>query len=156
MTDMADPYYAEMKQHKRDADWLFACMYANYCIPKKCTCGGAITVETDERGRNYYVCKVFEVRMVVTLINSSKLLNGNQSHKYYFPSRTMVCTSDVPAMTQSRKSLMWWKVNFARRSRSTVGCNLRLRKCVRISKSLRIYWWGVADRILSSIWCNVI
>ncbi|WZY70528.1 hypothetical protein YC2023_002768 [Brassica napus] len=60
MTDMADPYYAEMKQHKRDADWLFACMYANYCIPKKCTCGGAITVETDERGRNYYVCKVFE------------------------------------------------------------------------------------------------
>nr|VDD23502.1 unnamed protein product [Brassica rapa] len=60
MTDMADPYYVEMKQHKRDADWLFACMYANYCIPKKCTCGGAITVETDERGRNYYVCKVFE------------------------------------------------------------------------------------------------
>ncbi|KAG2271369.1 hypothetical protein Bca52824_065924 [Brassica carinata] len=60
MTDMADPYYAEMKQHKRDADWLFACMYANYCIPKKCTCGGAITIETDERGRNYYVCKVFE------------------------------------------------------------------------------------------------
>ncbi|KAG2270535.1 hypothetical protein Bca4012_072733 [Brassica carinata] len=40
---MADPYYAEMKQHKRDADWLFACMYANYCIPKKYTCGGAIT-----------------------------------------------------------------------------------------------------------------
>ncbi|CDY07857.1 BnaC03g47650D [Brassica napus] len=60
MTDRADPYYAEMKQHKRDADWLFPCMYANYCIPKKCACGGAITVETDERGRNYYVCKVFE------------------------------------------------------------------------------------------------
>ncbi|KAL0853970.1 hypothetical protein Bca101_059122 [Brassica carinata] len=60
MTDMADPYYADMKQHKRDADWLYACMYANYCIPKKCTCGGAITVETDERARNYYVCKVFE------------------------------------------------------------------------------------------------
>ncbi|WZZ20690.1 hypothetical protein YC2023_122077 [Brassica napus] len=82
MTDMADPYYVEMKQHKRDADWLFSCMYANYCIPKKCTCGGAITVKTDERGRNYYVCKVFEVRM------------------------TMVCTSDIPALTQSRKSLM--------------------------------------------------
>ncbi|KAG2312952.1 hypothetical protein Bca52824_024509 [Brassica carinata] len=60
MTDMADPYYAEMKQHKRDADWLYACAYANYYIPKKCTCGGAIVVETDDRGRNYYVCKVFE------------------------------------------------------------------------------------------------
>ncbi|KAG2314487.1 hypothetical protein Bca52824_017609 [Brassica carinata] len=57
---MADPYYADMKQHKRDADWLYAYMYANYCIPKKCTCGGAITVETDERARNYSVCKVFE------------------------------------------------------------------------------------------------
>ncbi|KAL0655382.1 hypothetical protein Bca4012_075966 [Brassica carinata] len=73
MTDMADPYYAEMKQQKRDADWLFPCMYANCCIPKKCTCGGTITVETDERGRNYYVCKVFEVRMVVTLINNDSL-----------------------------------------------------------------------------------
>ncbi|KAL0742012.1 hypothetical protein Bca4012_083525 [Brassica carinata] len=57
---MADPYYADMKQHKQDAGWLYACMYANYCIPKKCTCGWVITVETDERGRNYYVCKVFE------------------------------------------------------------------------------------------------
>ncbi|KAG2305290.1 hypothetical protein Bca52824_033941 [Brassica carinata] len=60
MTDMADPYNADMKQQKRDADWLYACMYANYSIPKKCTCGGTITVKTDERGRNYYVCKVFE------------------------------------------------------------------------------------------------
>ncbi|KAG2306930.1 hypothetical protein Bca52824_026678 [Brassica carinata] len=60
MTDMADPYYEEMKQHKRDADWIYAYAYANHCIPKKCTCGGAITVETDERGRNYYICKVFE------------------------------------------------------------------------------------------------
>ncbi|KAG2311391.1 hypothetical protein Bca52824_022948 [Brassica carinata] len=60
MTDMADPYYAEMKQHKREADWLHAYVYANYCIPTKCTCGGAVTVDTDERGRNYYVCKVYE------------------------------------------------------------------------------------------------
>ncbi|KAG2311323.1 hypothetical protein Bca52824_022880 [Brassica carinata] len=60
MTDMADPYYAERKQHKREADWLHACVYANYCIPTKCTCGEAITADTDERGRNYYVCKVYE------------------------------------------------------------------------------------------------
>ncbi|KAL0715858.1 hypothetical protein Bca4012_065180 [Brassica carinata] len=73
MTDMADPYYADMKQHKRDADWLYAYMYANYCIPKKCTCGGAITVETDERARNYSVCKVFEVRLEVNLIDDDGL-----------------------------------------------------------------------------------
>ncbi|KAL0733815.1 hypothetical protein Bca4012_010025 [Brassica carinata] len=36
------------------------CVYANYKIPTKCICGGAITVETDERGRNYYVCKDFK------------------------------------------------------------------------------------------------
>lgn len=99
---MADPYYAEMKQHKWDADWLYACAYANYCIPKKYTCGGAITVETDERGRNYYVCKVFEVRMEVNLINYSNFFS-KQTHKYIFPSRTMVCTSDMSALTQSRK-----------------------------------------------------
>ncbi|KAG2330303.1 hypothetical protein Bca4012_020093 [Brassica carinata] len=57
---MMDPYFADMKQHKRDTDWLYAIVDSHYCIPKKCTCGGAITVETDERGRNYYVCKVFE------------------------------------------------------------------------------------------------
>ncbi|KAG2322859.1 hypothetical protein Bca52824_016072 [Brassica carinata] len=57
---MTDPYYADMQQHERDSDWLEAVTYAHYCIPKKCTCGGPITVETDKRGRNYYVCKDFK------------------------------------------------------------------------------------------------
>ncbi|KAG2305103.1 hypothetical protein Bca52824_033754 [Brassica carinata] len=57
---MTDPHYADMKQHKRDYDWLECVAYAHYCIPKKCACGGPITVETDERGRHYYACKVFE------------------------------------------------------------------------------------------------
>ncbi|KAJ4867704.1 Uncharacterized protein Rs2_50751 [Raphanus sativus] len=33
---------------------------ATFKIPKKCFCRGAITVETDERGRNFYVCKDFK------------------------------------------------------------------------------------------------
>ncbi|KAL0758377.1 hypothetical protein Bca101_074527 [Brassica carinata] len=36
------------------------CVYANYKIPTKCICGGAITMEADDRGRNYYVCKDFK------------------------------------------------------------------------------------------------
>lgn len=54
---MTDPYYADMKQHKSDYDSLEAVAYAYFYIPKKCTCGGTITMETDKRGRNYYVCK---------------------------------------------------------------------------------------------------
>ena len=80
---MTDPYFADMKQHKRDADWLYACAYANYYIPKKCTCGGAIVVETDDRGRNYYVCKVFEVRFEVNLFNLTTFLS-KQIHLYLF------------------------------------------------------------------------
>ncbi|KAG2332006.1 hypothetical protein Bca52824_003186 [Brassica carinata] len=57
---MTDPHYADMKQHKRDYDWHECVAYAHYCIPKKCACGGPITVETDERGRHYYASKVFE------------------------------------------------------------------------------------------------
>ncbi|KAL0677032.1 hypothetical protein Bca4012_005013 [Brassica carinata] len=57
---MTDPYYKEMKHHKREYDWVSNCVYANYKIPKKCICGGAITVEADDRGRNYYVCKDFK------------------------------------------------------------------------------------------------
>ncbi|KAG2307276.1 hypothetical protein Bca52824_027024 [Brassica carinata] len=57
---MTDPYYKEMKHHKREYDWVSNCVYANYKIPTKCICGGAITVETNERGRNYYVCKDFK------------------------------------------------------------------------------------------------
>ncbi|KAL0702652.1 hypothetical protein Bca4012_058774 [Brassica carinata] len=58
--EMTDPYYKEMKYQKREYDWVSNCVYANYKIPTKCICGGAITVETDERGRNYYVCKDFK------------------------------------------------------------------------------------------------
>ncbi|KAG2328586.1 hypothetical protein Bca52824_011314 [Brassica carinata] len=57
---MTDPYYKEMKHQKREYDWVSNCIYANYKIPTKCICGGAITVETDEKGRNYYVCKDFK------------------------------------------------------------------------------------------------
>ncbi|CAG7865466.1 unnamed protein product [Brassica rapa] len=57
---MTDPYYKEMKHHKREYDWVSNCVYANYKIPTKCICGGAITVEADDRGRNYYVCKDFK------------------------------------------------------------------------------------------------
>ncbi|KAL0854765.1 hypothetical protein Bca101_059917 [Brassica carinata] len=57
---MTDPYYKEMKHQKREYDWVSNCVYTNYRIPTKCICGGAITVETDERGRNYYVCKDFK------------------------------------------------------------------------------------------------
>ncbi|KAL0702206.1 hypothetical protein Bca4012_058328 [Brassica carinata] len=71
---MTDPYYADMQQHERDSDWLEAVTYAHYCIPKKCTCGGPITVETDKRGRNYYVCKDFKVRFVVNLISLTILV----------------------------------------------------------------------------------
>ena len=42
---MTDPHYADMKQHKRDYDWLEFVAYAHYCIPKKCACGGPITVD---------------------------------------------------------------------------------------------------------------
>nr|VDD61280.1 unnamed protein product [Brassica oleracea] len=58
--NMTDPYYKEMKHHKREYDWVSNCVYANYKIPTKCICGGAITVEADDRGRNYYVCKDFK------------------------------------------------------------------------------------------------
>ncbi|KAG5384361.1 hypothetical protein IGI04_035831 [Brassica rapa subsp. trilocularis] len=57
---MTDPYYKEMKHHKREYDWVSNCVYANYKIPTKCICGGAITVEADDRGINYYVCKDFK------------------------------------------------------------------------------------------------
>ncbi|KAG2280564.1 hypothetical protein Bca52824_051784 [Brassica carinata] len=57
---MTDPYYKEMKHHKREYDWVSNCVYANYKIPTKCICGGAITVEADDRRRNYYVCKDFK------------------------------------------------------------------------------------------------
>ncbi|KAL0695995.1 hypothetical protein Bca4012_063175 [Brassica carinata] len=72
---MTDPYYADMKQHKRDYDWLECVASAHYCIPKKCACGGPITVETDERGRHYYACKVYEVRSEVLLIYFTKLVH---------------------------------------------------------------------------------
>ncbi|KAG2315367.1 hypothetical protein Bca52824_018489 [Brassica carinata] len=49
LREMTDPHYADMKQHKRDYDWLECVTYAHYCIPKKCACSGPITVETDER-----------------------------------------------------------------------------------------------------------
>ncbi|CAG7885026.1 unnamed protein product [Brassica rapa] len=51
---MTDLYYKEMKHQKREYDWVSNCVYANYKIPTKCICGGAITVEADDRGRNYY------------------------------------------------------------------------------------------------------
>ncbi|KAG2293306.1 hypothetical protein Bca52824_039975 [Brassica carinata] len=57
---MTDPYYKEMKHHKREYDWVSNCVYANYKIPTKCICGGAITVEADDRGRNYALCKDFK------------------------------------------------------------------------------------------------
>ncbi|KAG2311396.1 hypothetical protein Bca52824_022953 [Brassica carinata] len=57
-----------------DYDWLEAVTYVHYCIPKKCTCGGPITVETDKTGRNYYLCKDFKVRFVVNLISLTILV----------------------------------------------------------------------------------
>nr|VDD44671.1 unnamed protein product [Brassica oleracea] len=33
---MTDPYYKEMKHHKREYDWVSNCVYANYKIPTKC------------------------------------------------------------------------------------------------------------------------
>ncbi|CAF1708553.1 unnamed protein product [Brassica napus] len=57
---MTDPYYADMKQHRRDADWRECILYAHHKIPKKCTCGGPIRLGTDEQGMSYYVCKEFE------------------------------------------------------------------------------------------------
>ncbi|KAL0684561.1 hypothetical protein Bca4012_051409 [Brassica carinata] len=61
---MTDPYYSQMKQHKMECDWLYAVADANHGIPNKCACGQSIVVETGEQGRRYYVCKVFEVRMM--------------------------------------------------------------------------------------------
>lgn len=58
---MTDPYYADRKHKKREFDYLFNSVDATFKIPKKCFCRGAITVETDERGRNFYVCKDFKV-----------------------------------------------------------------------------------------------
>ncbi|KAJ4866098.1 Uncharacterized protein Rs2_52386 [Raphanus sativus] len=57
---MTDPYYEDMKHNKREYDYIFNSVDATFKIPKKCFCRGAITVETDERGRNYYVCKDFK------------------------------------------------------------------------------------------------
>nr|VDD49241.1 unnamed protein product [Brassica oleracea] len=62
---MTDSYYKEMKHHKREYDWMSNCVYANYKIPTKCICGGAITVEADDRGRNYYVCKYFKLTNLI-------------------------------------------------------------------------------------------
>ncbi|KAF3591631.1 hypothetical protein DY000_02020642 [Brassica cretica] len=50
---MTDPYYADMKQHRRDADWRECVLYAHHKIPKKCTCGGPIRLETDEERMSY-------------------------------------------------------------------------------------------------------
>ncbi|KAF2566767.1 hypothetical protein F2Q68_00024966 [Brassica cretica] len=61
---MTDPCYSEMKQHRREYYWLYAVADANQGIPNKCACGQSIVVETGEQGMRYYVCKVFEVRMM--------------------------------------------------------------------------------------------
>lgn len=74
---MTDPYYKEMKHHKREYDWVSNCVYANYKIPTKCICGGAITVEADDRGRNYYVCKYFKVILEFTILKFASIVNGN-------------------------------------------------------------------------------
>ena len=50
---MTDPYYADMKQHRRDADWRKCVLYAHHKIPKKCTCGGPIRLGTDEERMSY-------------------------------------------------------------------------------------------------------
>ncbi|CAF2097803.1 unnamed protein product [Brassica rapa] len=42
-----DPYYSLMKAEKRECDWLYAVVDANYGIPTKCACGQPIGVETD-------------------------------------------------------------------------------------------------------------
>ncbi|KAG2310882.1 hypothetical protein Bca4012_025386 [Brassica carinata] len=51
---MTDPINAETKQQKRVVDWLHSCVYANYCIPTKCNCGGAIKVETNDEETTIY------------------------------------------------------------------------------------------------------
>ncbi|KAG5415251.1 hypothetical protein IGI04_002818, partial [Brassica rapa subsp. trilocularis] len=66
-SEMTDPWYSEMKQHKREYDWLFTAADANHGIPNKCACGQSIVVESGEQGRRYYVCNVFEVRMMCAL-----------------------------------------------------------------------------------------
>ncbi|KAL0885661.1 hypothetical protein Bca101_009644 [Brassica carinata] len=74
---MTDPYYKEMKHQKREYDWVSNCDYANYKIPTKCICGGAITVETGERGRNYYVCKDFKVILEFKIGKFVSIVDGN-------------------------------------------------------------------------------
>lgn len=59
---MTDPYYTDMKQHKKDNDWREWVCYVQHCIPKKCVCDAPITLETDDKGTSYYSCKYFEVR----------------------------------------------------------------------------------------------
>ncbi|KAJ4894831.1 Uncharacterized protein Rs2_21625 [Raphanus sativus] len=57
---MTDPYYADMKQHKKDNDWREWVWYVEHCIPKKCVCDAPITLETDDKGTSYYSCKYFK------------------------------------------------------------------------------------------------
>lgn len=63
---MLDPYYSLMKAEKRECDWLYAVVDANYGIPTKCACGQPIGVETGEQGRHYYIWKKCEVRIDCT------------------------------------------------------------------------------------------
>ncbi|KAL0758855.1 hypothetical protein Bca101_075005 [Brassica carinata] len=57
---MTNPYYADVKQWKRDYDRREMVLFANHCIPKTCVCGGPITLATDDKGMSYYECKEYE------------------------------------------------------------------------------------------------
>ncbi|KAG2256831.1 hypothetical protein Bca52824_076125 [Brassica carinata] len=60
VNDPGRRYYTQDEASQKEYDWVSNCVYANYKIPTKCIYGGAITVEADDRGRNYYVCKDFK------------------------------------------------------------------------------------------------
>ncbi|CDY30751.1 BnaC05g51480D [Brassica napus] len=57
---MTDPYYADIKQWKRDSDRRELVLYAHHCIPKTCACGAPIRVFIDEKGKSYFECTEFE------------------------------------------------------------------------------------------------
>nr|VDD38814.1 unnamed protein product [Brassica oleracea] len=69
---MTDPYYKEMKHHKREYDWVSNCVYANYKIPTKC-----IMVE----------------------LSPMKLMIEEETITYAKILRTMVCTSVMIAFS---------------------------------------------------------
>ena len=58
---MTDPYYADVKQCKKDYDRREMVLFANHRIPKTCVCGGPITLATDDKEMRYYKCIEYEV-----------------------------------------------------------------------------------------------